>query len=49
MTQPDNKLSRRQFLGKIGISATALGAGSVLLQAEKMAEGNSVGVKNMPW
>ena len=45
MTQPDNKFSRRQFLCKIGISATALGAGSVLLQAGKAAEGNSAGTK----
>jgi len=38
MGQSDTKLSRRQFLGKVGISASALGAGSVLIQAEKIVE-----------
>jgi len=45
MLQPNHKLSRRQFLGKVGISATALGAGSLLLRAGTAVSAEAAGVK----
>lgn len=44
MTQAETKLNRRQFFEKVGVHATILGAGSVLIQAEKIAGAQATGV-----
>jgi tetrathionate reductase subunit B len=45
MRQINRKLNRRQFLGSLGVSATALGAGALLIQPEKRAGASTAGAK----
>jgi tetrathionate reductase subunit B len=37
MRQPENKINRRQFLGRLSVSTTVLGAGSLLVQPQQRA------------
>ncbi|WP_084503095.1 sulfate reduction electron transfer complex DsrMKJOP subunit DsrO [Desulfatirhabdium butyrativorans] len=45
MSNSENAVSRRQFLGKVGISAAALGVTTLLIQGDRSAEGKQTGVK----
>jgi len=45
MRKIDGKINRRQFLGSLGVSATALGAGALLIQPERRAAAAAAGAK----